>query len=154
MKRGKAMARGTTPMVRAGRLRYRSKKMAAIYKGTAELEGRAELVERLLRERPVCEAGEDIGGFLTDRDGVVRTGVAPGDMVDGAWRWFWMRCGIQSRDVHEKLARSGGGSILDESNLLCVCRTCHDWIGDHPREALALGLRLSRYSARNIAASR
>jgi hypothetical protein len=52
-------------------------------------------------------------------------------------------------DVHELLARSAGGSILDDKNVLAVCRRCHDWIGAHPKEALALGLRRSRYARRN-----
>lgn len=48
-------------------------------------------------------------------------------------------------DAHELLARSAVGSITDESNIILVCRSCHDWIGAHPREATALGLRRSRY---------
>lgn len=43
-------------------------------------------------------------------------------------------------DVHEVLTRARGGSIYDPTNCLGVCRPCHDWIGDHPLEAAALGL--------------
>jgi hypothetical protein len=43
-------------------------------------------------------------------------------------------------DVHEKIRRSQGGSILDESNLLCVCRPCHRRIGNYPQLAFDLGL--------------
>lgn len=53
--------------------------------------------------------------------------------------------------MHEVLARSAGGDILDETNLLCVCRACHDWIGQHPRKALELGLRQSRYAKMEVA---
>lgn len=45
-----------------------------------------------------------------------------------------------SQDVHEVVRRSQGGSILDESNLLCVCRSCHRRIGDYPELAFQLGL--------------
>lgn len=43
-------------------------------------------------------------------------------------------------DLHEILTRARGGSIVDPKNLLHVCRPCHDWITDHPREAAELGL--------------
>jgi 5-methylcytosine-specific restriction endonuclease McrA len=49
-------------------------------------------------------------------------------------------------DVHEVLPRSAGGSILDEDNLRAVCRTCHRWIHEHPKEATASGWLVSRYS--------
>lgn len=100
-------------------LKRRSAKQRAMYAGSDGVEGRRALVARLLAERPWCEAGLPR----------VCTGAAV--------------------DVHEKLARSAGGSILDETNCLCLCRACHTWVGDHPREALALGLRLSRYAGRN-----
>lgn len=45
-----------------------------------------------------------------------------------------------SQDVHEIVRRSQGGSILDESNLLCVCRPCHQRIGNYPELAFQLGL--------------
>lgn len=108
-------------MKRSGPLRVRSKKKAKQYAGTVDVEGRRALVARLLAERPECQAGPRIG----------------------------TACDGPSVDVHEILARSAGGSILDESNCLCVCRRHHTWIGDHPKEALALGLRKSRYPGRN-----
>jgi hypothetical protein len=43
-------------------------------------------------------------------------------------------------DVHELVRRSQGGSILDEANLLAVCRECHRRIGDYPALAFSLGL--------------
>ena len=77
------------------------------------------MVERLLRERPVCEG-----------------------QIDGV-------CTHWSVDIHEILARSAGGSILDEANLKALCRACHQWVGDHPLQALEMGLRRSRYAGRN-----
>lgn len=45
----------------------------------------------------------------------------------------------RSQDCHEKLTRSRGGSIIDESNIVAICRNCHEWIHSHPREATAEG---------------
>ena len=69
-------------------------------------EERVPFVKRILAERPLCEI-----------------------------------CGRRpSTDVHEILSRgrSGGvhGSVwLDESNVMALCRPCHTWVTDHPREA-------------------
>lgn len=85
--------------------------------------GRRALVARILSARPRCEAGTKIHS------------IDPAHM-----------CTRESVDVHELLARSAGGSILDEANCIAVCRRCHEWIGQRPKLALALGLRVSRYS--------
>lgn len=45
-----------------------------------------------------------------------------------------------SCDVHELIRRSQGGSILDETNVLAVCRPCHTRIGNYPQLAFDLGL--------------
>lgn len=42
-------------------------------------------------------------------------------------------------DVHELKSRARGGSILDESNLVALCRQCHDWITTHPKQATDQG---------------
>ena len=78
--------------------------------------GRRDFVENLLRRFPHCQARSSI------------------------------HCTTKSVDVHELLARSQGGSILDEENCITVCRNCHTWIGDNPKKATELGLRRSRYS--------
>lgn len=49
-------------------------------------------------------------------------------------------CTTRSVDVHEVKTRGRGGSILDVENLRCVCRPCHTWITEHPKEAHTLGL--------------
>jgi len=54
-------------------------------------------------------------------------------------------CVGRAVDGHEVLARSAGGSILDEENIKLVCRPCHVRIGARPLEALELGFRQSRY---------
>ena len=46
----------------------------------------------------------------------------------------------RGQDVHELVRRSQGGSILDEANLMVVCRPCHQRIGNYPQLAFDLGL--------------
>lgn len=93
-------------------MRYRSKKKEAEYRQ------RRPLVARLLSERPYCEAcpvfaEHDNAAVYTRR---------------------------RSSDIHELIRRSQGGSILDENNLLAVCRQCHNRIGNNPQLAFDLGL--------------
>ncbi len=76
---------------------------------------RRKLVEKLLKEHPQCEAQVP-------------------DVCTG-----------KSVDLHEVLARSQGGSILDPSNIICVCRECHDFIGREVKLATEMGLRRRRY---------
>lgn len=43
------------------------------------------------------------------------------------------RCDMfPSVDVHEVKSRARGGSIVDEPNLRCLCRFCHDEITRSP----------------------
>jgi hypothetical protein len=105
-----------TPLARSRKpLPRRSAKTEAKYAGP---DGRRALVARLLSERPVCESG------LT---------------------WQWVVCKNKSVDIHEVLSRARGGSILDESNLLAVCRHCHTWITDRPLASERLGLSRRRW---------
>lgn len=83
-----------------------------------EYELRRPLVARLLSERPWCEACPVFASH-DERVMYVRR---------------------RSVDVHELVRRSQGGSILDESNLLCVCRDCHRRIGNYPQLSFELGL--------------
>lgn len=93
-------------------MRRRSKKKEKEY------EQRRPLVARLLEERPWCEA---CGVFAAhdEKTTYVRN---------------------RSCDIHELIRRSQGGSILDEANLLAVCRPCHRRIGNYPALAFELGL--------------
>lgn len=93
-------------------MRRRSKKMEEQYRL------RRPLVERLLTERPWCEACP----VFAEHDG----------------KAVYAR--KRSQDIHEIVRRSQGGSILDESNLLAVCRPCHSRIGNNPALAFDLGL--------------
>jgi hypothetical protein len=122
VKRPKERAR----LKRAKPMRRRSEKTAKVY------EKRRELVARLLKERPRCEACPRILAWCSAN----------------GWMGRRPQCQRDSVDVHEILTRARGGSILDESNLLCVCRTgAHRWIHDHPIAAQAIGLLASRYGA-------
>lgn len=97
-------------------MRYRSKKKQDEYKI------RVPLVKKLLSDRQWCEACP----VFAEHDGLVT----------------YVR--KRSVDIHEILRRSQGGSILDESNLMAVCRDCHRRIGNEP--ALAFELGLARHS--------
>ena len=49
---------------------------------------------------------------------------------------FCQRCKTKpSQDVHEIKTRARGGSITDPANLAVLCRSCHDWITQNPRQA-------------------
>ena len=48
-------------------------------------------------------------------------------------------CTGRATDAHHVKMRSRGGKH-DPSNLLDVCRRCHDWIDDNPRTATQMGL--------------
>lgn len=93
-------------------LRKRSKKTEKIY------VERRKIVEKLLSERPWCEACP-IFAKHDERVTYVRK---------------------RSQDIHELIRRSQGGSILDEKNLMAVCRPCHERIGKYPKISFELGL--------------
>jgi hypothetical protein len=93
-------------------MRHRSTKKEEEYKL------RRPLVERLLQERSSCEACPIFAKY-DEKITYQRN---------------------RSQDVHEIVRRSQGGSILDEKNLMCVCRNCHHRIGNYPQLAFDLGL--------------
>jgi hypothetical protein len=100
-------------------MKYRSQKRESEYRE------RRPLVARLLAERPWCEACP----VFAAHDGKVTYARQP------------------SVDIHEVLTRGRGGSILDEPNLLAVCRSCHRRIGNYPLLANELGLTRSSWDA-------
>lgn len=53
-------------------------------------------------------------------------------------------CTRHTTDVHHKKGR--GQYLLAISTFLPVCRNCHDWIEEHPKEAKELGFSESRLS--------
>lgn len=110
-------------------LPFRSAKRAAI---TAE---RRALVARLLSERQGCEGMIHLKSIVRDLSHDDQTNVV------GAMR----ACSLRATEVHEVLSRARGGSILDESNCLCLCHYCHAWTTRNPRLATMAGLLKSRW---------
>ncbi len=93
-------------------IKKRSAKTEELYKK------RRPFVEKILKERPLCQACKIFA--VHDNKTVYNQHL--------------------SRDVHEIVRRSQGGSILDENNVLAVCRPCHVRIGSNPQLAFDLGL--------------
>lgn len=52
--------------------------------------------------------------------------------------------GARAVDVHERLSRARGGSIVDpvQAHMVTACRACHDWVTREPAKAEALRLAL------------
>ena len=104
---------------------HRSAKMQAKYDGP---DGRRALVVRLLERYPVCQfSGEYYVNFM------------------GKAVLQYHCCHNPSQDAHEVLSRARRGSILDENNILMLCRPHHTWVTEHPAEATKLGLLKSRW---------
>lgn len=49
-------------------------------------------------------------------------------------------CTGRAGDAHEILTRARQGSITDGTNILLLCRECHDWVTLHPVGAAERGL--------------
>lgn len=51
----------------------------------------------------------------------------------------WVCRGARSVDIHERLKRSRGGSILDpaQAHMIAVCRACHERTETHVADATA-----------------
>ena len=119
----KPLKRSDKPLKRTP-LKKSSKKINNRSKKTEEkYKLRRPLVEKILGERPWCEACPVFAQY--DELAVYQQ--------------------RPSSDVHELVRRSQGGSILDESNLMCVCRQCHTRIGNYPQLAFDLGLSKHSY---------
>ena len=52
-------------------------------------------------------------------------------------------CTYMPTDVHEILTRGRGGSIIDEDNVLALCRNCHHFITNEPAWAKENGFVVS-----------
>jgi len=106
-------------------LPFRSEKTKAKY-----VERRA-LVERVLRDRPLCEACSAYAMcenmFRSDIQGVPTHTIYP------------------SSQLHEIVLRSQSGDILDERIIISICDTCHKKVGDDPGVAYLMGLYLKSY---------
>jgi 5-methylcytosine-specific restriction endonuclease McrA len=57
-----------------------------------------------------------------------------------AERPICQRCANErSQDIHELKSRARGGSITDIENLVALCRNCHRWVTENPKQALEQG---------------
>ncbi len=80
----------------------------------APLKRKTRLTSRGLKPIP-----EEIRAIVIERDGGV-----------------CVLCGAPHDDLHHIQARNAGGPHTPE-NLVSLCRPCHRWAEDHPREAKA-----------------
>ena len=108
-------------------LRKRSKKTEEIYKE------RRSIVKDLLNTHNYCEACIVFHVYDRTQDGPPHT--MPTAIVKQNY----------TRDIHELINRSQGGSILERRNLVAVCRPCHTRITRNPKEAEHLGLHLESW---------
>jgi predicted nucleic acid-binding Zn ribbon protein len=46
-------------------------------------------------------------------------------------------CASPSNDLHHKAGRIGD-NLINEENFMSVCRRCHNWIHEHPKESREL----------------
>lgn len=60
-------------------------------------------------------------------------------------------CGRLADDVHEPLTRARGGSITDPSNMVPLCRDCHDVVQRGPQWAYDLGLMVHSWDGGDAA---
>ena len=127
--------RRTTPLKRGGRLARRTPLRAMSRKRREVQVLRRQMVRDELARRELCEAGAVIYQY--------RLGAYGQPNADRLHAVAY-RCGGLAVDLHEPLTRARGGSILDPANTVAVCRSCHDWIHDHPTAATKVGLLRSR----------
>ena len=120
-----------SPLRRGGPLRRRTPLRQFSPKRAKRQRLRREMVQRELAKRELCEAGPVIYQHRRTTHGETNA-----DRLNA----HAYRCGGLSVDLHEPLTRARGGSILDPANTIAVCRSCHDWIHDHPKAATDLGL--------------
>jgi len=113
-----------TPLTRRTRLAAMSKKRRRVQ------SERRSMVARELARRPACEAGPIIRSWRR-----VRFDPAQADRLDAGWG-----CLGYATELHEPLTRARGGSILDPTNTVAICRHCHEWIHSSPTAATAVGL--------------
>lgn len=52
-------------------------------------------------------------------------------------------CSYEATEIHHKKGRIGN-LLQDDTYFLAVCRNCHRWIEEHPKESKELGFSKSR----------
>tara|TARA_R110000868_G_scaffold404404_2_gene682541 strand:+ start:17 stop:454 length:438 start_codon:yes stop_codon:yes gene_type:complete len=56
-------------------------------------------------------------------------------------------CATYATDIHHKAGR--GVYYLDSTTYMAVCRSCHQWIETHPKEAKETGFSVERLKTNN-----
>lgn len=112
MQRGGPLRR--TPLARQG--------APAARQGAAK--ARKALPAQSARTKAQAQARSELRWAVLQRDPFCR---APG-------------CRAESCDVHEVLTRGRGGSPLDLTNCIGLCRKCHQYVTEHPAWAASVGL--------------
>jgi hypothetical protein len=141
----KVWLRSGGPLTSTVRLSRRTK-MRAMSPKRAKIAGeRRRFVAQVLEARPTCELSPLINE-AHDRGKVNASVGSPLSLVQ-------VRCQRRSHDVHEILTRGRGGKIvpsqgLAERGVLALCRSCHDYVTEHPPEAEAIGAVAHSWSAR------
>lgn len=113
-------------------LPFRSAKRAAI------TDDRRAFVARILSERPTCEAPVYLRAIVNGLDTIDQPRVVAALRLGGP-------SACRSTEVHEVLSRARGGSIVEDDNVLALCREHHQWVTEHPRLAALAGLSKSRW---------
>lgn len=57
-------------------------------------------------------------------------------------------CPLPAEEVHHMRGRVGA-DLLDTGHWLALCHGCHQWVTEHPAEALAIGASESRLAVRS-----
>lgn len=110
-------------MKRSGPIKRKTALKAVSKKRAKVNRERTKVTKQVLAANPRCQAGQAI---------------RPHDTKHKCHGW--------AVDIHEPLTRARGGSIVDPSNMVAVCRACHDWIHNNPATATTAGLLVSAYN--------
>lgn len=109
-----------------------------------------------LKRTPLARRSKKTKDLYVERRAIVQEMLAaqPNCVACKLWAAFDLHKGKQSniivnvnktRDIHELVNRSQGGSITERRNLLAVCRPCHNRITTEPKDAERLGLHLESW---------
>lgn len=82
---------------------------------------------QIQKERTALAAGYREGGLLWCQCCPARGFTMENELIR---RWT---------DMHERVLRSRGGDATDESNIILLCRECHEYVHKHPEWATANG---------------